>query len=1155
MSFIHLQVHSEYSLIDGLIRLKPLFKQAQQQAIPAIAITDHHNLFALVKSYRAALAAGIKLIVGADVWIREGKQTYRLVLLCQNQAGYLNLNRLLSKAYQQGQYLGKPYLQRDWLVAHQQGLIMLSGGVQGDIAHALLRDDLALAKQRAQTWQSIFPQRFYLSIQRTGRAQEEDWVRGCVTLATELDLPIVAVNEVCFLKEDDFEAHEVRVCIHQGYALSDPRRPKQYSTQQYLRSAEEMQTLFADLPEAIENTVLIAQRCNVHLTLGKNFLPDFPIPAGQTMAAYFAEQSRIGLEARLEFLFPNEVEQHRALYDERLKIELDVIIQMDFPGYFLIVAEFIQWAKDHDIPVGPGRGSGAGSLIAYALNITDLDPLAYDLLFERFLNPERVSMPDFDVDFCMDRRDEVIQHVAELYGRDKVAQIITYGSMAAKAVVRDVGRALGNGYGFVDQIAKLIPFEIGMTLTKALEQEDQLQQRYDQDEEVKTLLNMALQLEGLSRNAGKHAGGVVIAPSTLTDFSPLYCDDEEGRNIVTQYDKNDVEAVGLVKFDFLGLRTLTIIDWAIQAIQKAGLTKERINILSIPLDDKATFDLLKAAKTTAVFQLESRGMKELIKRLKPDTFEDIIALVALFRPGPLQSGMVDDFINRKHGLAKVEYLHPDLQDNEELKVVLDPTYGVIVYQEQVMQIAQVLSGYSLGGADILRRAMGKKDPSIMAKQRTVFVDGAVENNMKSETADYVFDFVEKFSGYGFNKSHSAAYALVSYQTAWLKTKYPAAFMAAVLSADMDNTDKVVMLIDECVQLNISVEAPHVNHSDYKFILTDDGSGIYYGLGAIKGAGEAALLNLIKQRQDHGDYKDIFDFCQRIDLRKCNRRVLESLIKSGGLDNLNSQSPGRSSLLASLNTVLKMAEQHSKADGQNDLFGMPGTQVDVERHEDLPYQVAPEWTDKQRLKFEKDTLGLYLSGHPLDSYREELARYSKPLSSIAPTRRGQTCKVAGLIIAIRRINSRRGRMAAITLDDGSSRLDVTVFNELYEQCQDQLGMDQLIIAEGEVREDSYSGGYSMTVSNLYSLAQIRSRHLKYIQLNINADQHDPAIVDQLKQTLQAWRDSSGCPLQINYQWQQAQAQLAVDPDWRVLPDDDMLDVLRGMLGQDGVSLLA
>ncbi|WP_229310121.1 DNA polymerase III subunit alpha, partial [Vibrio cholerae] len=780
--FIHLRIHSDFSMVDGLSKVPPLVKKVAAMGMPAMALTDFTNLCGLVKFYSTAHNCGVKPIIGADFTLQSeefGDELTKLTLLAKNNVGYKNLTLLISKAYLRGHVQHQPVIDKAWLVEHAEGLIVLSGGKSGEVGRALLKGNQQQVERCIEFYQTHFADHFYLELIRTGRADEESYLHFALDVAEQYDLPVVATNEVVFITEESFEAHEIRVAIHDGYTLEDPRRPKNYSPKQYLRSEAEMCELFADIPEALANSVEIAKRCNVTVRLGEYFLPNFPT-GGMAIEDFLVMKSREGLEERLEFLFPDpEVRaKRRPEYDERLQVELDVINQMGFPGYFLIVMEFIQWSKDNDIPVGPGRGSGAGSLVAYALKITDLDPLEYDLLFERFLNPERVSMPDFDVDFCMDKRDQVIDHVAEMYGRDAVSQIITFGTMAAKAVIRDVGRVLGHPFGFVDRISKLVPPDPGMTLEKAFIAEPALQELYDADEEVKELIDKCRILEGCTRNAGKHAGGVVISPTAITDFAPIYCD-AEGNFPVTQFDKNDVETAGLVKFDFLGLRTLTIIDWALGLVnprlKKAG--KPPVRIEAIPLDDARSFRNLQDAKTTAVFQLESRGMKELIKRLQPDCFEDIIALVALFRPGPLQSGMVDNFIDRKHGREAISY--PDEKwQHESLKEILEPTYGIILYQEQVMQIAQVLSGYTLGGADMLRRAMGKKKPEEMAKQRAVFQEGAEKNGVDGELAMKIFDLVEKFAGYGFNKSHSAAYALVSYQTLWLKTHYPAEFMAA-----------------------------------------------------------------------------------------------------------------------------------------------------------------------------------------------------------------------------------------------------------------------------------------------------------------------------------------------------------------------------------------
>ena len=1149
--FIHLRVHTEYSMVDGLVRVKPLVKALQAANMPACAVTDQNNLFALVKFYSAAQGAGIKPIIGADVWL-AGDTPARLVLLCQNYTGYHNLSILISKGYQEGQQQGVPFIRRDWLKPHSAGLIALSGAREGDIGQALSAGNTELAKKHLDFWRELFPERFYLELQRTGRPQEEDYLHAAVDLALAEQVPVVATNDVCFLQESDFDAHEVRVCIHDGFTLDDKRRAHKYSAQQYLRSSEEMAELFSDIPEALENTWLIAQRCTLDLTLGENFLPKFPVPEGMTTAEFFREESKQGLEKRLDFLFGADKASKREPYDARLQIELDVIVQMDFPGYFLIVADFIRWAKANDIPVGPGRGSGAGSLVAYALEITDLDPLEYDLLFERFLNPERVSMPDFDVDFCMDRRDEVIDYVADKYGREKVSQIITYGSMAAKAVVRDVGRVLGHPYGFVDQISKMIPFEVGISLDKAMEQEEALRTRYEEDEEVHTLIDMAKQLEGITRNAGKHAGGVVIAPSALTDFAPLYCEEGEA-GVVTQFDKNDVEAVGLVKFDFLGLRTLTIIQWALDTIEEHH---EAVDIARIPLDDPASFKLLKNASTTAVFQLESRGMKELIKRLKPDCFEDLIALVALFRPGPLQSGMVDDFINRKHGRAKVEYLHPDLQNHEGLIQILQPTYGVIVYQEQVMQIGQFLAGYTLGGADLLRRAMGKKKPEEMAKQRGMFVDGCVENGIKTETAGYVFDLVEKFAGYGFNKSHSAAYALVAYQTAWLKAHYPAAFMAAVLSADMDNTDKVVNFIEECRHINLEVRPPHVNQSAYKFTVAADDPDkvIVYGLGAIKGAGEAALLGIVQERHEHGEYTDLFDFCKRVDLRKCNRRVLEALLKAGALDGLGSN---RGVLQASLDTALKLAEQHHSNKQQNDLFGLlgGGGGVQDKGEVELPFvQGAEPWPAQQQAAGEKEVLGLYLSCHPIEPYLKELANFTRRLDELRPAK-GVKIKTAGLVIEIRTINTRRGRMAVLKLDDRGGRMEASLYSEIYTKYLDLITKDNLLVLEGEVAEDSFTGGNTLIVSQVWNLEKARAVFSRGLQIRVDANHAARSLASDLAALFSPYRGSNGdgCRVQIEYHRDGIQAMLYFGQKWRVRPAEELLGRLRGMVGEDRVKV--
>ncbi len=1157
-AFIHLRVHTEFSLVDGIVKIKPLIKRLTELNMPAIAVTDHANLFSLVKFYKAAQGLGIKPIAGADVLIlnpEDPTTPYRLTLLVNNHTGYITLTELISKAYQEGQHLGVPMLRQEWIEANHAGLIALSGAMQGDIGKALLAENLEEAKRLAEQWGNLFDNSFYLELQRVGRPDEERYIAHAIDLALATHLPVVATNDVRFIHQKDFAAHEVRVCINQGRVLDDSRRPKDYTDQQYLRSTEEMLTLFADIPEALENTVHIAQRCNLKLTLGKNFLPDFPVPPGMTLGELMASESLKGLEERL-LHYPavgkGTDEENRQVYYDRLETELKVITEMGFPGYFMIVADFIQWAKNELIPVGPGRGSGAGSLVAYALKITDLDPIEFDLLFERFLNPERVSMPDFDIDFCMDRRDEVIDYVARHYGRDHVAQIITYGSMAAKAVIRDVGRVLGFAYGFVDRLAKLIPFEIGMTLNKALQDSPDLKQLYDTEEEVKSLIDMALMLEGTVRNAGKHAGGVVISPTKLTDFTPLYCE-QGGGNLVTQFDKDDVEAVGLVKFDFLGLRTLTIIDWALQAInhKKQQRGEALIDITTIPRDDLPSYQLLKNGQTTAVFQLESRGMKELIKKLKPDCFDDIIALVALFRPGPLESGMVDDYINVKHG-AKAEYAHPLLEP------ILKPTNGVILYQEQVMQIARELAHYTLGGADMLRRAMGKKKAEEMAKERAKFTTGAVANQVEESIATYVFDLMEKFAGYGFNKSHSAAYALVAYQTAWLKTHYPAEFMAAVLSSDMDNTDKVVILIEECRQMKLAILLPNINVSTYRFTANDD-NHIVYGLGAIKGVGQAAIEDMLIEREQKGPFLGLYDLCKRVDLRKFNRRVLDALIRGGAFDEFD---PNRAAHLAELPTALKIAEQHGKASetGQHDLFslGDGDSESPADNKEDTAYTLNVEpWSDKERLAAEKLTLGLFLTGHPIDQYEPELNYFTHgKISSLQVSRGKMEARVAGMVIEIRTRQNKSGKtMGFATLDDKSGRLECAVFGDIYDQYRDIFIRDNLLIAEGALAIDNFSGALRLTVEKMYTIDQARESFARGLHLTWNtSDKAEESMnfIAKLTEVLSPYKGGA-CPVSINYTSSQAKAHVQLGDAWRIQPTDELVAKLKWLLGATAVEV--
>lgn len=1142
--FIHLRLHSEYSIVDGLVRIPDLVTRVRQLDMPAVAVTDFSNLFALVKFYRRAMTEGVKPIIGADVLLSDesSKEQYRITLLCINNLGYKHLTELLTRAYIEGQQGGLPTVKRDWVFANNEGLIALSGGREGDLGKLLIKQDQTRAQQCLADWQEYFADRYYIELQRTGRENEDSYNVAALALASQHNTAIVATNDVRFLSPQEYEAHEVRVCINQGRVLSDPRRPRIYSEQQYLRSPTEMRELYQDAPEALLNTVEIAKRCNVHLEFGNNVLPDFP--TGELSADEFLrQQAEQKLSQRLIKIEQINPEVDQANYHARLDTELGVIQGMGYSGYFLIVADFTEWSRNNGVPVGPGRGSGAGSLVAYALGITDIDPMQYELLFERFLNPERVSMPDFDIDFCMAGRDRVIDYVASRYGREKVSQIITYGTMAAKAVVRDVGRVLGHPYGFVDRIAKMIPFEVGMTLAKAIKSEKDFRQLIDEDEEVSALMDMALQLEGLARNAGKHAGGVVIAPSKLTDFTPLFCE-AGGANVVTQLDKDDVEAIGLVKFDFLGLRTLTIIDRTLDMAnarrQREGLADIDLNLL--PLDDEPTYQLLQNQQTTAVFQLESDGLKEILGRLKPDKFEDVVAMVALYRPGPLQSGMVDDFIDRKHG-AKVEYPHPDLES------ILNETYGVILYQEQVMQIAQILAGYTLGGADLLRRAMGKKKPEEMAKQRSIFVDGAVARDVDEAQASYIFDLMEKFAGYGFNKSHSVAYAMLSYQTAWLKTHYPAEFMASVLSADMDNTDKVVQLREECRVMGIEVLPPHVNQSHYAFTVVDN-MKIVYGLGAIKGVGESAIESLMDERRAQGDFESLHDLCMRLESHKFNRRSMEALIRSGALDSFDQT---RATLMHHLPRAMQTAEQHHRNNtlGQNDMFGGEQTVVRAGTVEQ-----KPEWDSDTLLAAERETLGLYFSGHPVDQYFPELMsivgkslreRLAMPIPKVENNYRRQDTnmvRVAGLLIDMRLRNSASGRIAFLTIDDTTERMNVAVFADTYSEYKQVLVKDQIIVIEGSVSLDERTGKPSLRAKYITRLEDVRVERGKVVLIELA----DPkaTLVRDMQTTLKPYLKGK-CRVHIAYSSQAAQAQFQLGPEWNITPERELLRRLQELDG--------
>ncbi|WP_196157234.1 DNA polymerase III subunit alpha [Reinekea sp. G2M2-21] len=1153
-NFVHLRVHTEFSLLDGIVRIKELIGAVADQQMPAVAVTDIANFFGLVKFYNGAIGSGIKPILGADLWLEnpnDPKSPFLFTVLVNNEKGYRNLTEIISDGYQLNQHDDRAIVKRAWLVEKNEGLIVLSGARSGDVGQAILRGNPQLADELAEQWQQVFGDRYYLELQRTKREHDEVVVQGSLVLARKHGIPVVATNDVMFLQRDDFEAHETRVCINDGVTIDDPKRPKKYSEEQYLKSDEEMRQLFHDIPEAIDNSVLIAARCSATVELGKYYLPDYPVPEGLTMDDYFRQLSAEGLERRLKVALredQEDYEERRQEYYDRLKFELDIIIQMGFPGYFLIVMDFIRWGKENGVPVGPGRGSGAGSLVAWVLDITDLDPLEYDLLFERFLNPERVSMPDFDVDFCMDGRERVIQYVADTYGRQAVSQIVTFGTMAAKAVVRDVARVQGKPFGLADKLSKLIPPDPGMKLAKAIDEVGELKEFIAEDEEAAEIWEMALKLEGITRQTGKHAGGVVIAPTKLTDFAPLLCE-EDGTGLVTQYDKNDVEAAGLVKFDFLGLRTLTIIDWALKIInprlQAEG--KEPIDIAHIPLDDQASFDLLQQAKTTAVFQLESRGMKDLVMRLQPDCLEDMIALVALFRPGPLQSGMVDNFINRKHGREELSY--PDVQwQHEWLKPILAPTYGIILYQEQVMQIAQVLAGYTLGGADMLRRAMGKKKPEEMAKQREVFEKGAISQGVDGELAMKIFDLVEKFAGYGFNKSHSAAYALVSYQTLWLKTHYPAAFMAATMSSELQNTEKVVIFVEECRQIDIEVLPPDVNAGDYLFTVNENNQ-IIYGLGAIKGVGEGPVEAIVDARKKGGPFLNLFDFCERIDSRKVNKRAIEALIKAGALDTIG---PHRQIMLAAMGDAVKKAEQsaQNEAAGMIDLFGAIEAEVEEDVYE--PYRSVPDSTLKVRLAGEKDTLGLYLTGHPIDEFEAEvkqvvtlrLGDLDASAEELKRARRGNVKTIAGLVMGVRTRQTQRGdTMAIVTLDDRTGRLEMTLFGEAYSEFKDLIVPDTVIVVEAEAGWDDYNDRPRIRAQRVYTLVEARQKLIKGVEFTVTQEQQQ-SFIARLRTLVRAdLADDQGCRVWIHYTNDKANGLVELDSHYRIPLEDEVLHTLK------------
>ncbi|HEY2346472.1 MAG TPA: DNA polymerase III subunit alpha [Xanthomonadaceae bacterium] len=1186
--FIHLHVHSEYSLRDSTARLpeKPeygdpkkaarpnLVSRAVELKLPALALTDLSNFFGLVKFYRAAEKMGIKPIAGADVLVAEGNDVARLTLLCQNRSGYLGLSRLLSRAYLEGHHGDHVAIRPEWLHRESAGLIVLAGR-DSHAGRLACEGHVDAAEHALAELQRHFDDRLYLELTRTGRKREDAFNTAALELAGRRDLPLLASNEVCFLERDDFEAHEARVCIATGHVLNDPRRPHDYAAEQFLKSEEQMCELFADLPEALENSVELAKRCNIELEFGKNYLPAFPVPSDQTVDSWLRKQSHDGLVERLAKHPPREG-LVASDYAHRLDIELGVIVEMDFAGYFLIVADFINWAKRNDIPVGPGRGSGAGSLVAYALGITDLDPLAYDLLFERFLNPERVSMPDFDIDFCMEGRDEVIEYVARKYGHDRVSQIITYGTMAAKAVLRDAGRVLGMPHGQVDRIAKMIPLRPAdpLSLDDALGRSEaakkdsgrivaEFRETYETDEDIRDLVDLAVKIEDLVRNAGKHAGGVVIAPSPLTDFAPLYADaqgcanaaggrtpgaaEQGGKGAVTQFDKDDIEAVGLVKFDFLGLRTLTIIDWAVKAINvvRAKAGESSLDISQLPLDDPEVYALFREARTIAIFQFESRGMQQLLREAKPDRFGDLIALNALFRPGPME--LIPTFCARKHGREPIEY--PDAR----VEAVLRETYGIMVYQEQVMQMAQIVGGYSLGGADLLRRAMGKKIAAEMAKHRVIFREGAAKNGLGERKADEIFDLMEKFAGYGFNKSHAAAYSLVAYQTAWLKTHYPAEFMAATLSADMDSTDKLVGLLQDARAIGLTVLPPDVNASQYRFQPLP-GKTIRYGLGAVKGVGQGACEAIVRERGRGGVYTDLLDFCHRVDAAKMNRRTLEALINAGAMDALAKNRP---TLLLQLPEALKAAEQlvREREAGQVSLFG-DVVQAASSMSSRIVLPEAHEAPLEQKLAGEYATLGHYLSGHPLDPHRAELSSLTNGgtladldrLWRAGRDRRGEAQVVlAGIVGLVRR---RGDSQAFAQFEDGFGQIEVAFFREAFADYAALLGRGRILLIEGGLREDEYSGGFSLRASRVWDYQQLCAQQAR--RLSFAADLRDPGLLERVEQMLAAYRPG-GTALRLRLRTPTASGTIDLNGTQSVRVEPQLLGKLRALPGVSEVAV--
>jgi DNA polymerase III subunit alpha len=1169
--FVHLRLHSEFSVVDGTTRVDETVARAAADGQPALALTDLSNLFGAVKFYKAARGAGVKPVLGAEVFVQglggepapgasvQQQTLPRMVLLVQSNQGYLNLCELLARAWMRNVVRDQAVLRWEWLQELNEGLILLSGANAGPVGQSLLAGDEERAADLALQLAGVFTHRFYLELQRAARPDDERHVAAAVQLAARLKLPVVATHPVQFLETDDYEAHEARVCISEGEILGNQRRVRKFTREQYFKSSAEMQALFADLPSALANTAEIARRCNLTLVLGKPQLPNFPIPLvnGQklTVEDYFRHVSSEGLEERLQHLYPDPAvrDAQRPRYVERLAFELETILKMGFPGYFLIVGDFIQWAKNNGCPVGPGRGSGAGSLVAYALKITDLDPLQYNLLFERFLNPERVSMPDFDIDFCQTNRDRVIDYVKDKYGKDAVSQIATFGTMAARAAIRDVGRVLDFSYGFCDGISKLIPNKPGMSVTLqyppvpkkegdknnyAIEMEPVLAERIEREEDVKTLIELAQKLEGMTRNVGMHAGGVLIAPGKLTDFCPLY-QQPGSESAVSQYDKDDVEAIGLVKFDFLGLATLTILELAREFIVRRHPGRADFAFENIPLDDRPTYQLFSDGKTEAVFQFESRGMQGMLRDAKPSRLEDLIALNALYRPGPMD--LIPSFVARKHGREPVEYPHPLVEP------VLAETYGIMVYQEQVMQTAQVLGGYSLGGADMLRRAMGKKKPEEMAEHRIIFRKGAAAKGISEQKADEVFDLMEKFAGYGFNKSHAAAYSLLAYHTAWLKVHYTAEFFCANMTVEMDDTDKLKVLYEDASKFGIAFEAPDVNRGSYRFEPVSD-KVIRYGLGAIKGTGQQAIEAIVAAREGRGvgpwgdvagPFRSLFDFCARVDRSRLNKRTVEALIKAGAFDALHLN---RAELLASVERAFDFANAQQANANQGGLFDLMGEDAHGASTQEPDLVQEVPWGIKERLTHEKTALGFYLSGHLFDEVEREVRRFARtPLTDVVDSREPQL--LAGIVSDLRIINGQRGKVAIFKLDDRSGVLEATADEALINAHRHLLKDDELVIVQALAQPDRFSGGLRLKVQQIWDLAAARCRFGKFLRVAVNGQSPDIAA---LVRAFPPQRDVDehgervrGLPVRLQVLREQARCEIQLDQRAWFYPTDAAL----------------